>query len=628
MVDTAYILCGGKGTRMGEISTQVPKPMLPILGKPVLEHIILQCKINGIYNICLITGHLSQIIEEYFKNGRKWGVEISYFIEKEPLGTTGAFKEMESVLPSVFWILYGDVIFDMDLSKMYGFHIRKKAALTLAAHPNDHPFDSDLVKVDETDRVIEILPKPHSSDILARNLVNAALYLVNKEVITYLPDGRSDWGRRELPRICKSLPVYAWRTTEYIKDMGTPERIQKVTEDVLRGKPAIRNLKNLQKAIFLDRDGVLNEDKDLIKSPDELVVFPFAGESIRQINKSEYLAIVVTNQSVVARGLTDSAGLDKIHAKLDKVLAESEAYLDDLYYCPHHPDSGYEGEIKELKIKCTCRKPSPGMLLAAAEKYNIDLSQSWIIGDRNSDIEAGKAAGCITVGVLTGNGLKNLKTMPYFIFGNLPEAIEYILTKPHHNVLQKLKSLLKNHLKGRPAVIAIAGNTGSGKSTLSNYLQIFFNKEGFKTLKIELDQWILPQSQRGKVHNLYEVYRIDKIQENLRDLIKGKKVMPPGYQRHPTWSIEPPVYLLEPDTDLVILDGIIAFEASKSFKNQRVVKIYCKTSPEKFTYNLIRLNTWKGRTKDEIKSMFDSRKKTEYEKIEILEREADILVEY
>ncbi len=614
MIETAYILCGGRGTRMGTISESIPKPMLPLLGKPVLEHILLQCKSNAITNICLITGHLGHVIKNYFKDGSRWHLSIEYFEEEEPLGTTGAFKFLENELPETFWIFYGDVIFDADLIQMVRYHRDKKAEMTIAVHPNDHPYDSDLIVTDSTGRVLRVHSKPHTRHLKARNLVNAALYLTEKNVIRHLPYGKSDWGRDQLPLLTKKIPVYAWRTTEYIKDIGTPDRIKKVESDLISGKPSRRNLRNLQKAIFLDRDGVLNKDIDLIHRPEQLKVYPYTARAVRKINQSDYLSIVVTNQSVVARGLVDLEGLDQIHAELDYALALEHAYLDDLYYCPHHPDKGYPGEIAKLKVECNCRKPAPGMLLQAAEKYNINLADSWIIGDRQADIEAGKLAGCQTVGVLTGNALKNIYIAPDFIFHNLEQAIDYIIEDPHKNPSNVIyRNFL--HSDKRPYLIGIAGNTGSGKSTFATYLTKYFQRRNVKAIKIELDHWILAPEFRSETHDLREVYQIDRIEEDLKKIISGESIIPPGYKRHPTWKTTPPRYELTPDTDVLIVEGIVAF-MPEILKYRFDYKVFCEATEQRFMDNLYSLNSWKGRSKEEIGYLIERRKQTEYQIIQ------------
>lgn len=195
--------------------------------------------------------------------------------------------------------------------------------------------------------------------------------------------------------------MFCYDSPEYVKDMGTPDRYEAVCADYREGRVQAKNLKNKQKAIFLDRDGTINKYVGFLRNIDDFELLPGVTEAIRIINASGYLAIVVTNQPVIARGEVTYDQLQEIHNKMETLLGAEGAYLDAIYFCPHHPHKGYEGEVSELKIECDCRKPKPGMLLRAADDFNIDLSKSWMVGDGENDIKAGKAAGCRTA--LVGN---------------------------------------------------------------------------------------------------------------------------------------------------------------------------------------------------------------------------------
>ena len=190
-----------------------------------------------------------------------------------------------------------------------------------------------------------------------------------------------------------------------------------------------KSLKNKQKAIFLDRDGTINVLKGFLKKAEDFELLPNVAEAIKAINSSEYLAIVATNQPVIARGECTFEELEKIHTKLETLLGRQGAFINDLFYCPHHPHKGYEGEILELKFDCDCRKPKIGMLLKAAEKYNIDLSQSWYVVDTTMDIQTGINAGMKTVLVKTGEAGKDGKypAKADFEAENLIDAVEKIL---------------------------------------------------------------------------------------------------------------------------------------------------------------------------------------------------------
>ena len=191
--------------------------------------------------------------------------------------------------------------------------------------------------------------------------------------------------------------VVSYKSSEYAKDMGTPERYYSVCSDYKEGRVSGKNLRNKQKALFLDRDGTINKYVGFLRNIDDFELIDGVAPAIQKINESGYLAIVVTNQPVIARGEVSFDELEEIHNKMETLLGKEGAYLDAIYYCPHHPHKGYEGERPELKIECKCRKPKPGMLLKAAEEFNIDLSQSWMIGDGENDVIAGINAGCKTV---------------------------------------------------------------------------------------------------------------------------------------------------------------------------------------------------------------------------------------
>jgi D,D-heptose 1,7-bisphosphate phosphatase len=424
----AVILAGGLGTRLNDVAPNIPKAMMPIGNVPVIEHQIILLKKYGVTDIAVIVNHLKEHIQVHLGNGSRWGVELSYYEEKTPLGTVGGIKAIEDFLIGDFIVLYGDVMLDMDVTRLIHFHQQTQSECTLVLHANDHPFDSDLVELDEASRITAFHSKPHDNAKFYRNMVNAGMYIMSKKVLSFLEPGKkADFGKDIFPSLCTQIKMMGYNTSEYLKDMGTPERLHQVNKDFNEGKIQQRNLSNKQKAIFLDRDGVLNVDIDLLANVDELEVFPYAPSVVWKINQSGYLAIVITNQSIIARNLCTEAGLRNIHNKLETILGTAHAKIDGLYYCPHHPDTGFPEENSKYKIECDCRKPKPGMLLQAARDFNIDLSASWFIGDSGRDIVAGKAAGVRTVGVRTGRGANGFPTPPEFLFKDLEEAVNYIL---------------------------------------------------------------------------------------------------------------------------------------------------------------------------------------------------------
>lgn len=424
---TAIILAGGKGTRLSKLRNDIPKPMMPILGKPILQYQVELLKKHGFEKVWFIVNHLYEHIESHFGHGENFGIDIEYYVEPAPLGTVGGVKALQSMLDQPFLVLYGDVLMDMDLSRLIAFHESKGADATLVVHPNDHPYDSDLLDVSDEDKVTAFYAKPHPEGLRYRNLVNAAAYVFNPVVFDYLTEGvKADFGKDIFPSLHQHLDVYAYNTPEYLKDMGTPDRLHKVEEALRSGKVAARNLNQLQKCVFLDRDGVINIDTDLIHRPEDFELYPYAADSIKRLNKMGFLVVIVTNQSVIARGLCTLEELGNIHKKMETELGADGAFVEAIYFCPHHPHGGFEGEIKEYKVQCECRKPSPGMLLQAQERYNIDLGQSYLIGDSPRDIEAGANAKVTTIRVKTGHGMKPHTTIPNHYVDTLVEAVNII----------------------------------------------------------------------------------------------------------------------------------------------------------------------------------------------------------
>lgn len=428
------IMAGGKGTRIASIANDIPKPMIRIGEKPILQYQIENLRSCGLTDITLVIGHLGYIIKDYFKDGHDFGVHISYYTEEHPLGTAGALFKMPE-LTEDFLLLCGDVIFDIDFNRFINFHQKHHAWASLMAHPNGHPYDSSLLMTEtltpqkkgglpvESHRVIGWLNKEEERTYY-KNRVNAGIEIISPKLLAetmknYVPrhpeqPDKIDLDRDVLKPNIPSGKIFAYDTPEYIKDMGTPDRFHEVERDLQTGKVAARNLSNRQKAVFLDRDGTINVYKGFLTHPEDFELLPGVTDAIRQINKSGYLCIVVSNQPVIARGDCSFDDLKAIHDKMETMLGQEGAFIDAIYYCPHHPDKGFEGERIDYKIDCSCRKPKSGLLLQAAKDWNIDLAASYMIGDSERDVAAGNAAGC---------------KQSYLIKTNEPEALFSIINE-------------------------------------------------------------------------------------------------------------------------------------------------------------------------------------------------------
>lgn len=412
------IMAGGRGTRISSVASDIPKPMIKIEGKPVLEHELECLRDQGFTDIILTVSHLGSIIMDYFGDGsgispatgKPFGVHIEYYFEKEPLGNAGALFKIKDKLDSDFLLLNADAVFDVDFNRFVAFHNQHGGLVTLFTHPNSHPYDSGLIIADKKYSVEQWLAKEDDRPKYYRNRVNAGLHVINPLILdqsgidadkvgTLDDNGKPikvDLDRQLLKPLAGTGKMFCYDSPEYVKDMGTPERYYSVCEDYKAGRVSGKNLKNKQKAIFLDRDGTINKYVGFLRDIDEFELLDGVADAIQEINASGYLAIVSTNQPVIARGEVSFDELEMIHNKMETLLGQKGAYLDAIYFCPHHPHKGYEGERPELKIDCECRKPKPGMLLKAAQEFNIDLAQSWMIGDGENDIKAGMNAGCKT----------------------------------------------------------------------------------------------------------------------------------------------------------------------------------------------------------------------------------------
>lgn len=433
---TAVIQAGGRGTRMWELTRdQIPKPMLMLNGKPMLQWQIENIARYGIREFVIITGYLGEKIMEYFGNGTSLGINISYIEEKEPLGSAGGLYYLKDKGKTDdgkdFLMVFGDVMIELDWNRMIDYHEKHKGKASVLVHPNAHPFDSDLLIVDEKGRVTGIDPKNHTRDYWYDNCVNAGVYILSGRIMEMFKSPRKmDLEKDILTRLIEQKEVYGYHTSEYVKDAGTPERFKKAVLEQAAGIWERKCLDKKQKCIFLDRDGTINRFKGLINDEKDFELEKNAAEAVRRINESGFLAIVVTNQPVVARGMCGIEDVERIHRKMQTLLGNEGAYLDDIAFCPHHPDKGFPEENPFYKVACDCRKPGVGMISDMAERYHINLSESYMVGDSTVDIQTGINAGLKTILVRTGQAGKDgkYKAEPDYIADSLIKAIDYILS--------------------------------------------------------------------------------------------------------------------------------------------------------------------------------------------------------
>ena len=427
------ILAGGMGTRLAAATGGLPKALVPVCGRSVLERQLVLARDHGVDRALLLLGHGADRIIDWVRTRPVAGLEIDWNVESEPLGNGGALLQLLAGLEPRFLVFFADQVMEFDVGRFVEHHSISGNEVTVVVHPNDHPHDSDLLEVDAAGRVTALHRPPHSPERPLRNVVNAATYVLERrslEVVAAAAPRRVDLARDLLPRmIAAGVRIGAYRSREYLKDMGTPERLAKVERDLDSGIVARRRAANPMPAILLDRDGTVNVEVGRITRPADLVLIPGIGEAINLAHASGYLVGVVTNQPVVARGDVTFGDLDAIHGRMEMLLAESRAFVDGIYVCPHHPDRGFPGEITELKGPCGCRKPATGLVDAAVADLQLDTSLSWLVGDTTSDVQCAVAAGLFPALVGTGHagGDARFPADAALRFADAPTAIEFIV---------------------------------------------------------------------------------------------------------------------------------------------------------------------------------------------------------
>ena len=448
------ILAGGKGTRLKERLGDLPKPLIPIDGKSLLEHQVELARRHGFSEILIFVCYRPDLIEAELGDGSRWGLKIGYVSETEPLGTAGAVLAGMDLLADRFIVLYGDTMVNVDLERIWQAHERSKSDATLLLHPNNHPLDSDLVEIDADSHITAFHNRPHPKGGYFQNLVNAGLYVLEKKALerfssqvgqpSRLPvQGVSpgmagetppllDFGKDVFPAMLRfGSNLLGYNSPEYIKDIGTPERYDRVCSEYALGVVQHSSLATPQRAVFLDRDGTLIHDKNCLRDAEGLELIAGVPEAVRELNHHGWRAVVVTNQPVIAKGWCTEPELQRMHNKLETLLGQQHAFLDRIYFCPHHPDGGFPGEREELKIRCGCRKPAIGLIQRAVTDLNIDLKQSWLIGDTTTDMQTARNAGLRSILVRTGSAGKDGKheAKPDFVFDSLNAAVKFVISQ-------------------------------------------------------------------------------------------------------------------------------------------------------------------------------------------------------
>lgn len=564
----AVVLAGGKGMRLRSVLGDTPKPLADVGGRALLGHQLDLLVRHGFEEAVLLVSHGADRISAWLTAAAPPGLRITLVADGEPRGTAGAVLAALDRLAPSFAVLYADTMLGVDLSRFHRWHEAVPGtAVSLFLHPNDHPQDSDLVEQDGTGRILRFHPYPHPDGLWLPNLVNAALYMVNRDALLPYRDSAPplDFGKDLFPRMLEAGALLrGYVSPEYIKDAGTPARLDRVRRAHASGVVARASLDRKQRAVFIDRDGTLNRETGHVSRAEQLEVFPFVGPALRRLNEAEWRAIVVTNQPVLARGETDEAGLRRIHARLDSEVAQHQAYFDRLFYCPHHPDAGFPGEVAALKRTCTCRKPAPGMIHAAEEELNVSLPESWLVGDSTADLGAAEASGVSSILVETGSGGLDDRYPfePGFSVCDFAAAVGFILDI-YPRLARAVTPVLTRIRAGENWFIG--GLARSGKSTLAATLARELRLRGLTVAVVQLDRWLLPEDQRRPgVLGRYEMTEIEAAVHKAEARHDGEVTLGlPVYSRRSRARLAITRNLSLPAGAVVLWEGTVALELAR-----------------------------------------------------------------
>ena len=375
LVKQAVILAGGRGTRLGTLTDNLPKPMIPINRKPFLEYLIDLLKENGIEEVVLLLGYLPEKINKYFGNGSKYGINIKYSIGDVSFETGKRIKNAEGLLDGNFLLMYCDNYWPLNLRKLVEYHDNHNVLTTVTIYTNKDNFTKSNMKVDNQGYVI-LYDKSRKGKNLSG--VDIGFFIINKKVLELMSDTNFSFEKEILPKLIKEKQIAGYLTDHKYYSIGKIERLP-ATEQFLKSK----------KVILLDRDGVINKKPpkaDYVKNWNEFKFLPGAIEAFKILTQNGYEIYIISNQAGIARGMMTDNDLEEIHRNMVNEIEKKGGKVSDIYYCPHGWDEG-----------CECRKPKPGMFFQAAREHYLDLTKIIFIGDDERDVEAGEAAGVKTI---------------------------------------------------------------------------------------------------------------------------------------------------------------------------------------------------------------------------------------
>lgn len=372
-IKSCVILVGGKGTRLGNLTKKTPKPLLNINSRPFLDYIISKIAKSSIKEIYLICSYKSDKFIKYYRNNFFFGKKIKCIIENKPLDTGGALFSIKKQIKNDFLLMNGDSFIDFNIEK---FVKDKKKNYNLKILLCKNKFYRSNTKLNQLD-----VKKNGNLVQYKSNYMNAGVYIVKKSLLNKIKNEKKSLEKEIIPELIVNKTVIGEKCNYNFIDIGTKQNVKKAKQFIKKNF--------FEKAVFLDRDGVINEDKGYVHKIKDFKILNGVISAIKFLNQRGFLVFVVSNQSGIGRGIYKKKQVDKLHAYFDKKLSNQNSKIEKYFYCPYHPIHG-QGKYKKNSYD---RKPNPGMLKKIIKMYNVDIKQSFMIGDKKSDYIAASRSG-------------------------------------------------------------------------------------------------------------------------------------------------------------------------------------------------------------------------------------------